>query len=214
MVDPDIEAYAIAHTSAPDADIAALRDETETSTSMPQMAGGLVEAKLLEALVVATQAALVLEIGMFTGVSALSMAARLRPGAKLITLELDEETAAIARRHIAASPYADRIDLRMGDAMGTIKTLAGPFDLIFIDAWKPDYIAYYEAVLPLLADHGIIVADNVLRGGDVLAKAPADPSAAALREFGRHVRADPRVDTALLTVADGLLLIWKRRDAT
>jgi caffeoyl-CoA O-methyltransferase len=210
MIDPDIEAYAIAHTSAPDAGVAALRAETEATTPAPQMAGGLVEAKLLEALVVATRATLVLEIGMFTGVSALSMASRLQPGSKLITLELNEETAAIARRHISASPYADRIDLRMGDAMETIKTLSGPFDLVFIDAWKPDYIDYYEAVLPLLADHGIIVADNVLRAGDVLADAPADPSAAALREFGRHVRDDPRVDTAFLTVADGLLLIWKR----
>jgi caffeoyl-CoA O-methyltransferase len=209
LVDPKIEAYAIAATTPPDARVAALRAETEASTPVPEMAGGLVEAKLLEALVVATRATRVLEIGTFTGVSAVSMASRLPAHGRLITLEADETTAAIARRHIGASPYADRVELMFGDAMESIRSLSGPFDLVFIDAWKSDYPAYYEAVLPLLADHGVIVADNMLRRGSVLEPDPGDADAIALRAFAQQVQADPRVENALLTVADGLFVIWK-----
>ena len=117
LVDPSAERYAVAHTSGPDASVAALRAETVASTSVPQMAGGHVEAKLLEALVVATRATRMLEVGTFTGVSAISMASRLADGGKLITLEADPANAEIARRHIAASPVADRIEMVFGDAL-------------------------------------------------------------------------------------------------
>ena len=96
------------------------------------------------------------------------MASRLPDGGRLITLEGDAANAEIARRHIAASPVADRIELIFGDATESIHNVEGPFDLVFIDAWKHDYPAYYEAVLPKLAEHGVIVADNVLRQGTVL----------------------------------------------
>ena len=210
LVDPSAERYAVAHTSGPDASVAALRAETVASTSVPQMAGGHVEAKLLEALVVATRATRVLEVGTFTGVSAISMASRLANGGKLITLEADPANAEIARRHIAASPVADRIELVFGDALETIHEVEGPFDVVFIDAWKQDYPAYYEAVLPKLAPHGVIVADNVLRGGTVLDESPSEPESVALRAFADQVLADPRVDSAMLTVSDGLLLVWHR----
>jgi caffeoyl-CoA O-methyltransferase len=211
LVDPRIEQYAIDQTTPPSEAIAALRAETEADTPVPEMAGGLVEARLLEALVVATRARRVLEIGTFTGVGALSMASRLPPDGVLITLEANEDAAAIARRHIEASPYADRIELVVGDARKAVQQLEGPFDLVFIDAWKRDYVAYYEAVLPKLADHGVIVADNVLWGGTVLDDEPADEETVSVKAFASKVRADDRVDNALLTVGDGLLLIWKRR---
>ena len=128
----------------------------------------------------------------------------------MITIEVDERHAAIARRHFDASPFRDRIELVVGNALEVMQTLDGPFDVVWIDAWKPDYRTYYEAVLPKLADHGVIVADNVLRDGDVLDPAAGDEGARAL-VFADHVQADDRVDNTLLTVADGLLLIWKRR---
>ncbi len=208
IVDPDIERYALAHTTAPLPAIAALREETETMPR-PQLAGGRIEVRLLEALVVATRATRVLEIGTFTGVGALSIASRLPEGGKVVTLEGDEEVAAIARRHIDDSPWRDRIELVLGDARETVLPVDGPLDLVFIDAWKRDYIHYYEVVLPKLADHGVIVADNVLWGGTVLDPG-AEGEAAAVRAFSDHVHADERVDNTVLPVADGLLLAWKR----
>jgi caffeoyl-CoA O-methyltransferase len=208
IVDPNIERYALAHTTAPLASIAALREETET-LPRPQLAGGRIEVRLLEALVVATRARRVLEIGTFTGVGALSIASRLPEGGTVVTLEGDEEIAAIARRHIAESPWRDRVELVLGDARETVQLVEGPLDLVFLDAWKRDYIHYYEIVLPRLADHGVIVADNVLWGGTVL-DPTAEGEAAAVRAFADHVHADERVDNTILPVADGLLLAWKR----
>ena len=174
----------------------------------PQMAGGLVEAALLSALVVATRAQRVLEIGTFTGVSALTMAARLDGNAELVTLEADPAHAAVARRHFAASPHGHRVRLIEGDALSTLADLDGPFDVVFIDAWKPDYPAYLEAVLPKLASHGVIVADNLFLGGAVLDPAATLPGAVTLRSFASAVRDDSRLESALLSVGDGILLIW------
>lgn len=208
IVDPDIERYALAHTTAPLPSIAALREETETMPR-PQLAGGRIEVRLLEALVVAARATRVLEIGTFTGIGALSIASRLPEGGKVVTLEGDEEVAAVARRHIDDSPWRDRVELVLGDARETVLLVDGPLDLVFIDAWKRDYIHYYEVVLPKLADHGVIVADNVLWGGTVLDPA-AEGETAAVRAFAAHVHADERVDNTVLPVSDGLLLAWKR----
>ncbi len=209
MVDPRIDEYAIAHTTAPRAEVAALRAEAARLPD-PEMAGGLVEVKLLEALVVAARARRILEIGTFVGVTALSLAALLPEDGELVTLEIDPDNAAIARRHFATSRHGARIRLIEGDAHESLATLEGPFDVVFIDAWKSDYPNYYEAVLPKLADHGVIVADNVLPRGLVLDPGASDEDTAALRRFADQVQADPRVDNALLTVADGLLVIWKR----
>jgi caffeoyl-CoA O-methyltransferase len=127
-----------------------------------------------------------------------------------VTLEGDEEVAAIARRHIDDSSWRDRIELVLGDAREAVLLVDGPLDVVFIDAWKRDYIHYYEVVLPKLADHGVIVADNVLRSGSVVDPETDDEDTLALRAFADLVQADERVDNALLTVGDGLLVIWKR----
>jgi caffeoyl-CoA O-methyltransferase len=209
MVDPRIEEYAVAHTTGPSGEVTALRDEVATMP-VPALAGGLVEVKLLEAFVVAARAQRVLEIGTFVGVTALSIAALLPADGELVTLELNRENAAIARRRFAASPHGARIRLIEGDAHESLAMLEGPFDLVFIDAWKRDYPTYYEAVLPKLADHGVIVADNVLYSGRVLDPAETGEDTVALRRFADQVQSDPRVDNAMLTVADGLLVIWKR----
>jgi caffeoyl-CoA O-methyltransferase len=192
------------------APLAELRAETEAKMPIPQMAGGIVEARLLEALVVATGASRVLEVGTFTGYSTLSIAAALAEGGTITTLERDEHAASIARRHIAASPDASKIQLVLGDALQSIAALPGPFDLVFIDASKREYVSYYEAVLPKLADRGLIVADNMLWGGAALDPDTADPDTAGVRAFADLVQSDPRVHNTLLTVGDGLLLVWKR----
>lgn len=210
ITDPDVEQYAIAHTSEPIPAVAAVRRETAETTTAPQMAGGLVVSRVLEAFAVATRATRVLEIGTFTGVSALSIASRLPEDGRVVTLEANEEVAAIARRHIDASPWRDRVELVLGDALATVESVEGPFDLVFIDAWKRDYAAYYEAVLPKLAPHGVIVADNVLWGGTVVDRGADGDEVAGVRAFAELVQADDRVDNALLTVGDGLLVIWRR----
>jgi caffeoyl-CoA O-methyltransferase len=145
------------------------------------------------------------------------MAEALPPGARIITCDINEQHVEIAREHIARSPYADVIEIRLGDARETVKTLEGLFDFVFIDADKTGYLAYYEAVLPKLSPHGVIAVDNVLWSGRVLADADAEadgghPNAdtAALRAFNDHVVADQRVDCVMLTVRDGLSLIRRR----
>lgn len=209
IVDPDIERYALAHTTGPSEAVAAVRSETEAVMSTPQMAGGLGEVQLLEALAVVGGATRILEIGTFTGVTALTLAARLPEGGTLTTLELDEQAAAIARRHFAASPFGDRIELIVGDARETIESLAGPFDLIWIDAWKRDYLLYLEQLVPKLAERGILAADNVLRGGRVLQAAGDSEETAVMQEFADRVQADPRLHNVLLPVGDGVMLAWR-----
>jgi caffeoyl-CoA O-methyltransferase len=209
MIDPRIAAYAAEHTTPPPEHLAEVAAETRSRTPVPQMRSGLVEARLLEALVVAAGATRVLEIGTFTAYGTLSVAAGLPPGGTVTTIEYDDELAAIARRHIEESPDAARVELIQGDAREVLDTLDGPFDLVFIDAWKGDYAHYYEAILPKLADRGLIVCDNVLWQGQVLAPDTDDEDTRALRAFNDLVQRDDRVHNALLTVGDGLMVIWR-----
>jgi caffeoyl-CoA O-methyltransferase len=209
IVDPRIARYAAGHTTPPADHLADVAAATRERLPVPQMMSGVVEARLLEAIVVASAARRVLEIGTFTGYGAISIAARLGPDGRVTTIEYDEDLAAIAREHIDASPYAARIDLVRGDAREIVDTLDGLFDLVFVDAWKSDYLRYYEAVLPKLAERGLIVCDNVLWSGGVLETDRADADTRALHAFNEQVQADDRVHNALLTVGDGLMLIWR-----
>jgi caffeoyl-CoA O-methyltransferase len=135
------------------------------------------------------------------------MAAALPAGGSIVTCEVDPERAATARRHFDASPWGDRIELRVGPALDTIAGLDGPFDLVFIDADKTNYSNYYEAVLPLLAEHGLIVADNVLWSGRVIDANDQSDDTVAIRAFNDKVRDDERVTCVMATVRDGVLLI-------
>jgi predicted O-methyltransferase YrrM len=202
--------YAEAHTSPFGGSLASVAAWTQSNTDSPQMMSGLSEARLLEALIVTGGARRVLEIGTFTGLGGLAMAAALPPDGRVITLEVDEPTAAIARRHIDASPHRERVELLVGDALETLARLDGPFDLVYIDAWKSDYPGYYEAVLPKLSERGVIVADNLFRGGLALTPGADDPSTVGIREFARSVQEDQRVHNVLLTIGDGVMLVWPR----
>jgi len=212
LVDPAAERYASEHTTAFEGAIGAAASWTKGNTSSPGMMAGVAEARLLEALVVSSRAMQVLEIGTFTGVGTLSLAAALPPGGRVTTLEIDEDTAAVAQRHIAASPHADRIELIIGDAKETLRRLNGPFDLVWMDAWKADYPAYYELVVGKLAPNGIIAADNLFRGGGALDPASGDPGNQGIRTFARQVQDDTRMHNVLLTIGDGVMLAWRRPD--
>jgi caffeoyl-CoA O-methyltransferase len=171
------------------------------------MLTGTVEGRFLELLVFAAGARRVLEIGTFSGYSALAMAAGLPPGGAIVTCEVSEEHAAVARRHIATSPYADQIEVRVGPALETIAALDGPFDLVFIDADKESYPAYYEACVPKLAERGLMAIDNTLQSGRVVDPAPDDERAQGMARFNAMVLADPRTTSVMLTVRDGVTLV-------
>ena len=168
---------------------------------------GRLEGRFLEMLTFALSATSVLEIGTFGGYSALAMAAGLAPGGRITTCEISPEHAAFARRHIARSPYADRIEVLEGPAIDTIATLPGPFDLVFIDADKASYLAYYEAVLAKLSPRGIIAADNTLWSGRILDPEDTSKDTVALRAFNDFVATDPRVIAVQTTVRDGVTLV-------
>lgn len=207
VVDGDIEAYAAAHTTAEEPLLASVAAATRAAQEGHGMMVGLLEGRFLETLVWLAGAWRILEIGCFTGYSALSMAAAMGPDGSITTCEVDPERAAMARSHFDASPWADRIEVLVGPALESIAGLTGPYDFVFIDADKVNYPRYYEAVLPLLADRGLIVADNVLWGGRVIDEADTSDDTTAIRAFNDMVAGDPRVTCVMATVRDGVLLI-------
>ena len=207
IIRPEIDAFAEAHTTPHERLLIELSEETEATLPWPEMLTGPVEGRLLEMLVFAGRAERVLEIGTYSGYSALSMARGLAPGGHIDTCEIDERHAAVARRYVAASPYADRITIHLGPALDTIARLDGPFDLIFVDADKTGYAAYYEAVLPKLAPRGLIVFDNMLQSGRVVDAPDEGESTRAIVELNEKLRNDPRVVCVLLTVRDGVTLV-------
>ena len=211
IADPRVEQYAVEHTTPEPPWFATLAEETRNATRAPTMMVGTLEGRLLTAVVAMLRPRSVLEIGTFTGYSALSMAEALPADGRIVTCDISEEHLAIARRHIAASPYAGVIEIRSGPALETIATLPGPFDLVFIDADKTSYSAYFEATLAKLAPDGVILVDNVLWSGRVLDPAITEPDTAAIKAFNDQVLADDRVEVVMLTVRDGVSLIRHRR---
>jgi caffeoyl-CoA O-methyltransferase len=208
LVRPDIEAYAAAHTTPFPSWMAALHDEAAGELPFAEMLSGPVVGRLLETLVFALQPRLVVEIGTYAGYSALAMAAALPAGGRVVTLEIDDAYADFAQRHFDASPIADRIELRRGPALASLAALDGPYDLVFIDADKTGYPAYYEAVLPKLSPGGLIVADNTLRDGEVLA--PEDESSRVMAALNDRWATDERVVAVQLTVRDGVTIVRRR----
>ena len=208
LIDPEVVAYADAHTTAPPPFLAAVDEATRAGFPSWGMMVGRQEGRFLEMLVFAAQATRVLEIGTFTGYSSIAMAAGLGPGGSIISLEADAHHAVTARGNIAAAGYESRISVIEGPAITTLEQLQGPFDLVFIDADKVSYDAYFEATLPKLAPHGLIVIDNTLQSGRVLARnEQPDDAARAVRALNDKLVVDDRVVCAFTTVRDGVTLV-------
>ena len=207
ITDPDIERYATDRTSPFPEFMRAIAERTRAEMRAPQMLAGELQGRFLEFLTFALKARGVLELGTYTGYSALAMASGMPPGGVIITCEADPEHAEVARRNIAGSPYARMIDVREGPALETVAELSGPFDLIFIDADKVSYPRYYEACLPLLDPGGLMVLDNMLREGQVLDPQGGDEGTLALAELNNRIAADPRVVQLLLPLRDGVTIV-------
>ena len=204
----EIEEYAERHTRALSDSHARLWKETHQKTDNPGMMVGPLEGALLRLLVRLTAAKRVLEIGMFTGYSALAMAEALPEDGQLITCDVNPETTAIAKRYFAASRHAHKIEIKLGPAKETLKALKGPFDLCFIDADKESYSDYYDRAIDLVRQGGLIVLDNTLRGGRVLS--PRDQDSRTVAALNDRIQKDQRVENVLLPVRDGVMLAYRR----
>ena len=208
MIDERIEAYAEAHTTpAPDL-LRELAAETRATMRYAEMLTGAVEGRLLELLVHAIGARRVLEIGTFTGYSALSMAAALPDDGHIDTCDVNPTHVEVAERYIARSEHAAKITVHVGPALESIARLEGEFDFVFIDADKANYDNYYEAVLPRLSPGGLIAIDNTLWSGRVLD--PQDDDSKAIAALNEKLAADDRIVCVQLTVRDGVTLVRKR----
>ena len=207
LVPETIEEYARKHTQKESELFCALVKETYAQTNLPEMQVGHLEGTFLRLLVRITRAKRVLEIGTFTGYSTLAMAEGLPDDGEIITLDIDPKATEIAKTFWAKSPHGKKIKLILGDAIESLKKVEGHFDLVFIDAHKPDYIKYWDICLPKLKTGGLFVADNVLWSGRVLN--PKDESDIGIDKFNKHVANDKRVEAVMLTVRDGLMLAYK-----
>lgn len=203
-----IENYALAHTSSESQVLRALSKETLTKYRLPQMSIGHIEGAFLRFLVKITKAKNILEIGTFTGYSALAMAEGLPDDGELITLDINPKTTDTGRLYWDKSIHGKKIKLIIGPAQETLKKLQGPFDIVFIDADKVNYIDYWEECLPKVRSGGCIIADNVLWQGRVLN--PKDDNSFALDAFNKYVLSDIRVEVVMLTIRDGLTLAYKK----
>jgi caffeoyl-CoA O-methyltransferase len=204
---PDaIDAYAHEHTRARPPLFDELRDYTHSNVASPQMQVGRVEGTLLKLLAATVGARRILEVGTYTGYSALCLAEALPPDGELITCDRSEEFAGVARRFFARSAHGHKIKIVLGDALATVKALPpDPFDMAFLDADKARYPDYYEEIVPRLRPGGLLVIDNVLWSGEVLA--PETDDALGIAEVNRRATADARVENVLLPVRDGVMLV-------
>ncbi|HEY1371790.1 MAG TPA: class I SAM-dependent methyltransferase [Candidatus Binatia bacterium] len=207
-VPEEIEAYAERHTRGMSDLHATVWKDTYEKTKSPRMMVGPLEGAFLRLLVRITAAKRVLEIGMFTGYSALAWAEALPEGGRLVTCDVNPETTKMAQGYFEKSPHGHKIEVRLGPALDTLKTLQGPFDICFIDADKTGYDAYYDACLPLTRQGGLIVLDNMMQAGKVLN--PTDDRVRAVDALNKRIQKDPRVENVLLPVRDGIMLAYKR----
>ncbi len=207
LIPQAIADYCASHSTPPSRLADELEQYTIKNCKYAQMLTGAWEGSFLRLLVGITNARRVLEIGTFTGYSALMMAEALPEDGELITCDLNPETIKIARQFLDNSPHGGKVTIEPGPALESLKTLTPWFDLAFLDADKGNYSAYFDACLPLLRTHGLLVADNVLWSGEVLQ--PEEADARAIVAFNDKVHNDPRVECVMLPIRDGVSLIRK-----
>lgn len=210
VLSAEAEAYALAFTSSENELLAEISAYTAANHPHAHMLSGEVQGKFLSFLSTIMRPKYVLEIGTFTGYSALCLTEGLQSGGELHTIECREEDATTARNYFSKSKRNHQIHLHVGNAAEIIPNLDFPWDLVFIDADKTGYIGYYDQIVPRLNKGGIILADNVLFHGQVLEEPITGKNAKAIHAFNEHVKADTRTEQVLLTIRDGLLLIKKK----
>ncbi len=211
IVSPIAERYADEHTSPDNDFFQSISDETINTHPLAHMLSGHVQGKFLSFISKILKPTYILEIGTFTGYSALCLSEGLINQGELHTIEIREEDAAIAKKNFAKANKENCIFLHIGNAMDIIPALSFSWDIVFIDADKTGYVDYYELILPHLSEKGIIIADNVLFHGQVLEEKIKGKNAQAIHNFNKHVANDLRVEQVMLTVRDGLLLIKKKQ---
>ncbi len=188
-----------------------LNRETNLKVNQPRMLSGHLQGRILSFLSKLIQPEFILEIGTYTGYSALCLAEGLRTGGKLVTIDPNEETNLFAKKFFEASPYAKQIKLVKDQALNVIPKLDGAIDLVFIDADKKNYLNYYKEVIKKVRKGGVIIADNVLWSGKVVEnESSMDVETKAIHEFNSFVSKDERVEHLLLPVRDGLMLLRKK----
>ena len=208
FIAPDLDAYVQAHTGPQKDYLLRLERETHLKTLKPRMLSGAFQGRFLSMLSSMIRPEKILEIGTFTGYSALCLAEGLAPNGVLHTLESNEELEPLVRRYIAEANMEHKIRLHIGDALALLKEIDGPFDLVFIDAAKKEYAAYYDAVFDKVKVGGYLIADNALWSGKIL-QIKMDADTALMDAFNKKVHADSRVENILLPIRDGLLVMRK-----
>lgn len=207
-IENELTEYAERFTSDESDVLRALREHCYANYDDRAMLSGFVQGRLLSMFSHMIRPRVVLEIGTYLGYSALCFAEGLADGGKVITLDIQEDTNAVARSFIEKTEYADRIDLRLGFATEIIPTLHETFDLVFIDADKPNYSNYFDLVIDKVRSGGFIIADNVLWSGAVL-QDEKDENTQALHDYNVKTMADPRIENILLPIRDGLMVARK-----
>ena len=210
FIDSAIEEYARVFSGEPSALLQELDRETHAMILQPRMLSGHLQGRFLSFLAKVISPTTILEIGTFTGYSALCLAEGLGPAGRLITIDINEELESFTRSFFDRSDYKHQIDYRIADAKEEINKLEGPFDLVFIDADKRNYALYYDLIIDKMSPGGVILVDNVLWSGKIVDENARDKSTQALRDFNQKCLEDPRVDKMLLPLRDGLYMLRVR----
>lgn len=212
FIDETLAKYTESHSSTEPALLAKLNRDTYANVLAPRMLSGHIQGRVLSMLSKMIQPKAVLEIGTYTGYAALCLAEGLAPDGVLHTIDINEELETRINTFVAQSPYANQIKLHIGNALDIIPHLNEAFNLVFIDADKSNYSAYYDLLIDTLPSGAIIIADNVLWSGKILdqAEIAKDADTRALDEFNKKITQDDRVENVLMPVRDGLMVIRKK----
>jgi len=208
---PELQKYAEEHSTPETPILERINRDTYLKVMHPRMLSGHLQGRILATLSRMIKPTAILEIGTFTGYSALCLAEGMNDGGKLITIDINEELEEYVRENFEAAGLNSKIEYILGNALDVIPTLSTDFDLVFIDADKVNYVRYYEMVIDKVKPGGYILADNVLWSGKVLDSALIDEDTMAIRAFNRQVHGDPRVENVIFPIRDGLMVLRKKQ---
>lgn len=211
FISKDLSDYCENNTSPESEVLAQLNRETHLKVVSPRMLSGHLQGRFLSFISKLQQPKLIVEIGTYTGYSALCLAEGLHPNGKLISIDVNEETSSFAKSFIAKTEYANQIELILADAKEFVKTIHEPIDLVFIDADKKNYLNYYHLIIDKIKSGGLIIADNVLWSGKItMPEKDMDRETLSLHQFNQFVQQDNRIENILLPIRDGLMVVRKK----